>query len=227
MSGKVPILLWYTSILARMTQIDPGSVCDPGSIWKILTFLEMQLPPETMERSTWFSELFCIECLSARSCWCVRSPNRTQACIFNIFEGVWASICTLNACWHSRILISFSRDSSSCSRDSDSIPRFSLKGFFQNAIRIPGTARKISGERDQNAWESTCIKGTYWGSDTLKNVVLNIHAWVRFGLLTHQQLLAERHSMQKSSLNQDDLSIVSGGSCISRKVKIFQNDPGS
>ena len=57
--------------------------------------------------------------------------------------------------------------------------------------------------------------------------MLNIHAWVRFGLLTHQQLLAERHSMQKSSLNQVDLSIVSGGSCISRKVKIFQIDPGS
>ena len=32
-----------------MTQTDPGSVCDPGSIWKILTFLEMQLPPETMD----------------------------------------------------------------------------------------------------------------------------------------------------------------------------------
>ena len=57
--------------------------------------------------------------------------------------------------------------------------------------------------------------------------MLNIHAWVRFWLLTHQQLLAERHSMQKSSLNQVDLSIVSGGSCISRKVKIFQNHPGS
>ena len=57
--------------------------------------------------------------------------------------------------------------------------------------------------------------------------MLNIHAWVRFGLLTHQQLLAERHSVQKSSLNQVDLSIVSGGSCISMKVKIFQIDPGS
>ena len=56
--------------------------------------------------------------------------------------------------------------------------------------------------------------------------MLNIHAWVRFGLLMHQQLLAERHSMQKILLKQLDLSIVSGGSCISRIVKIFQNDQG-